>query len=127
MFIQQGLLASTLQSQENLLAGERNIKKAQEDIQYWILQQTKLESKRTALLEERNFHEMKLREINEKLEDTQYHLAQIDSKIKEYSPMLQEATILSITVARNKRAFSKIVIDSNTILTKFRNAIVNNF
>ena len=93
---------------------------------YWISQQTSLKNKRDALLEERRFYEDKLKEVNEKLEANETNLAKADSKIEEYSPLLQEATISSTTIARHKRAFAKVVTDSNAVLTKFRDCIVNN-
>ena len=81
----------------------------------------------TSLLEEKSHLEAQLREVNEKLEATQVQLAQTNSRIEECSPMLQEATISSTTLARHKRNFSMVVTNSNTVLTRFRDLIVNNF
>ena len=93
---------------------------------YWISQQATLECKRNALLEKRKFYVEKIREIDEKHEATQINLTKADSMIKEYFPMLQEATISSTTIGRHKKAFSKVLIDSNAIITRFRDCIVNN-
>ena len=81
----------------------------------------------TSLLKEKSHLEAQLREVNEKLEATQVQLAQTNSRIEECSPMLQEATISSTTIARHKRRFLSIVCNNNTVLTRFRDLIVNNF
>ena len=127
VLMQQGFLASALQSHEDLLAKEKGIRRVQDDIQYCISQRAKLRGKLSSLLEERTQLEAQLREVNEKLETTQVLLAQTDSKIEEYSPMLQEATISSTSLARHESNFSIIVVNSNAVLTRFRYLIVNNF
>ena len=96
-------------------------------MQFWITQQAKLKSKMTSLLGENSHLEAQLREVNEKLEATQVQLAQTNSKIEEHSPMLHEATVLSTTMTRHKRRLSSVVSNSNVVLTRFRDLIVNNF
>ena len=68
-----------------------------------------------------------MRGVNEKIEATQVQLAQANSRIEEHFPILHEATVLSTTMTRHKRRLSSIVANSNAVLTRFRDLIINNF